>query len=148
MSDLDDLVAAVGEDHYARFYPTGSRPDLFIEGLHKTLHRLGLLPDAYAAANNCEGVPRRLQTELQLTLWQALRGLYLQKSKPHPLQMPKAEAFASTLANAFTFAAEAEIMRHIGEVGLVAPDQYAAQMAENEFEQQRRKPPRRALYPV
>jgi hypothetical protein len=89
-----------------------------------------------------------MQTELQATLWQALRGLYLQKSKPHPLQMQKAEGFASTIANAFTFAAEAEIMRHIGEVGLMAPEQYAAQVAEDEFEQQRRKPPRRALYRV
>jgi hypothetical protein len=148
MSELDDMVAAVAEDHYARFYPLGRRPDLFIEGARKILHQTGLLADAYAAANDCEGVAVGQQSEWQRTLWQALRGLYLQKSRPHALQMQRAEAFASVVSAAFALAAEAEIIRHIGEVGAMRPDEYQAREREDEFERHRRKPPRRPLYQV
>jgi hypothetical protein len=145
MSDLEDMVAAVAEDHYARFYPLGRRPDLFIEGARKILHQPGLLADAYAAANNCEGVAVGQQSEWQRALWQALRGLYLQKSRPHPLQMQKAEAFASTVSAAFTLSAEAE---NIDAVGAMRPDEYEAREREDEIERLRPKPPRRPLYPV
>jgi hypothetical protein len=148
MSDLEDMVAAVAEDHYARFYPLCRRPDLFVEGARKILHQPGLLADAYAAANNCEGVAVGQQSEWQRALWQALRGLYLQKSRPHPLRMQKAEAFASTVSAAFTLSAEAEIIRHIGEVGAMRPDEYEAREREDEIERLRPKPPRRPLYPV
>ena len=146
MSDLEDMVAAVAEDHYARFYPLGRRPDLFIEGALRLLHQHRLPPDAYAAANNCEGMALGQQSEWQRTLWQALRGLYLLKSRQHLLQMRKADAFASQVAAAFGLREEAEIIRQIDEVGAIRPDEYEAQQREDEIARNRRKPPRRKLY--
>ena len=112
------------------------------------MHQPGLLADAYGAANNCEGVAVGQQSEWQRALWQALRELYLQKSRPHPLQMQKAEAFASTVTAAFTLSVEAEIIRHIDAVGAMRPDEYEAREREDEIERLRPKPPRRPLYPV
>ena len=148
MSDLEDVVAAVADRHYADFYPTGRGRDLFGCEMLGVLRRQGMLASAYDAANACQVPPDDGQrSEFQQALWHALRDLYLQKSRPHPLQMTKAEAFAGTVVAEFTMATELEAVRRSEESGSLARAEYEAREREAEIARNRRRPPRRPIYP-
>jgi hypothetical protein len=124
MSELEELVAALAADHCAMFYPARGWDDLYCAEMLKILNEPGLLADCYAAANNYQGVAVGPMSEWQQSLWQGLRGVYLQKSRQHPLQTQKAEAFASTGVRPFTLAREVEIVRRLDAVGPVRRDQH------------------------
>ena len=83
------------------------------------------------------------RSEFQQALWHALRDLYLQKSRPHPLQMTKAEAFAGTAVAEFTMAVELDAVRRSEESGSLARAEYEAREREAEIERNRQRPRRR-----
>jgi hypothetical protein len=106
---------------------------------------------AMEAANGCDVQPVDPKSGLQERLADALRDSFTQWRPPHPRDRDKARAFAEVIVAEITPAVDREAFetaarrQHMTESELA---EEAAREREAEIERNRRRPPRKPLYPV
>jgi len=151
MTQIADVIGLIARSHY---FAIGGRPgdacQTFIGALVEGVP-LGAVNRAFEAATYCEAVSISGKTDLQTKMLNELERAYLSATKPHPLGKRKAECFAETLLPFFDAVAEQRALA-LADASVRQSDSSRVHSAslerEAEIERNRRRPPRRPLYPV
>jgi hypothetical protein len=147
----DDVVREVSADYYFSLpHSTRSGAAVFVDEMLKLLTP-ELVARAREAAGACEAdYPVLSPTVLQERLLAAIVDRYRRIVRPHPRLADQAAAFAETIIAAFGPEAEAAALRYARR--MASASEHLAQVEyararEEEIARNRRKPPRRPLYP-
>jgi hypothetical protein len=151
MSDLETVMREVAPDYYF-LQPGSTRSGVraFVDDMFDFLQTPGLVPRAREAAQVCEAEPVRNPNVFQEILRAAVFDFYRRSVRPHPRLDDMAAAFADTIIAPFTLDRIETALRRAERLSAVSEHLWEVERArerEAEIARNRRRPPRKPLYP-
>jgi hypothetical protein len=149
---IEEVIMAAVVDGYWETSPQPTRQGagIFVNYVMNHLRGLGVIPRAREAASRCSALCVENASLLQKRLREALVDFYKRAARPHPRIEDQARAFAETVIAEFGSMIESAAFRQVARLEHLSEVewQYAQAVArEEEIARNRRRPPRRPLYP-